>query len=143
MLRTITDWLGTPYSSGSASRKGTDCSGFVTRVFKEVYGITLVHSSRAMFSKVKRVAKTDMKTGDLVFFRHGKGAIYHVGIYLKDGKFAHSASNGGVRVSSLHEAYYNHNFYAAGRVMAAARADAPAVETVADEELTASATSVQ
>ncbi|MBD2723546.1 C40 family peptidase [Hymenobacter armeniacus] len=119
LLRTVTDWIGTPYSYGSNSRKGTDCSGFVTRVFREVYGINLVHSSRAMFSTTKRVAKAEMETGDLVFFRRGKGPIYHVGIYLKDGKFAHSATNGGVMVSSLNQPYYHRNFYAAGRVRAA------------------------
>lgn len=117
LLRTITEWLGTPYRFGSNSKSGTDCSGFVTRVFKEVYGINLVHSSRSMFSNAKRVAKDEMKTGDLVFFRRGPGQpIYHVGIYLKDGKFAHSATNGGVMVSSLTQPYYQRNFYAAGRV---------------------------
>lgn len=116
LLQTITNWLGTPYSYGANSRRGTDCSGFVTQVFKKVYGITLKRSSRSMFSTVRRVARMDMKAGDLVFFRHGKGAIYHVGIYLKDGKFAHAACNGGVMVSSLHQPYYQHNFYAAGRV---------------------------
>lgn len=124
LLQTVTDWIGTPYRFGANSRRGTDCSGFVTRVFNEVYGIVLQRSSRSMFGAVQHVAKADMQTGDLVFFRHGKGAIYHVGIYLKDGKFAHSACNGGVRVSSLDEAYYHRNFYAAGRVPAAARADA-------------------
>lgn len=116
LLQTVTDWLGTPYSYGSNSRRGTDCSGFVTQVFKKVYGITLKRSSRSMFSTVQRVAKSDMKAGDLVFFRHGKGAIYHVGIYLKDGKFAHAACNGGVMVSSLNQPYYHRNFYSAGRV---------------------------
>ncbi|AYA38237.1 NlpC/P60 family protein [Hymenobacter oligotrophus] len=117
LLRTITEWLGTPYRFGSNSKSGTDCSGFVTRVFKEVYGISLVHSSRSMFNHVKRVSKDEMQTGDLVFFRRGPGQpIYHVGIYLKDGKFAHSATNGGVMVSSLQQPYYQRNFYAAGRV---------------------------
>ena len=116
LLQTITNWLGTPYSYGANSRRGTDCSGFVSQVFKKVYGITLKRSSRSMFSTVRRVARPNMQAGDLVFFRHGKGVIYHVGIYLKDGKFAHAACNGGVMVSSLHQAYYQHNFYAAGRV---------------------------
>lgn len=117
LLRTVLDWIGTPYRYGSNSKSGTDCSGFVTRVFKEVYGITLQRSSRSMFQSVKHVAKDEMETGDLVFFRRGPGQpIYHVGIYLKDGKFAHSACNGGVMVSSLHQAYYQRNFYAAGRV---------------------------
>ena len=117
LLETVVSWLGTPYRYGSNSKSGTDCSGFVTRVFKEVYGLTLQRSSRSMFGSVKRVDKDDMQTGDLVFFRRGPGQpIYHVGIYLKDGKFAHAACNGGVMVSSLHQAYYSRNFYAAGRV---------------------------
>ena len=135
LLRTVTDWIGAPYSYGSNSRRGTDCSGFVTRVFREVYGINLIHSSRAMFSNTKRVAKAEMQTGDLVFFRRGNGPIYHVSIYLKDGKFAHSATNGGVMVSSLNQPYYHRNFYAAGRVRAAAEADAvAATEAVASAE---------
>ena len=117
LLETVVSWLGTPYRYGSNSKSGTDCSGFVTRVFKEAYGITLQRSSRSMFTSVKHVQKDEMQTGDLVFFRRGPGQpIYHVGIYLKDGKFAHSACGGGVMVSSLHQAYYSRNFYAAGRV---------------------------
>ena len=133
LLRTVTDWIGAPYSYGNNSRKGTDCSGFVTRVFREVYGITLQRSSRSMFTTTKHIAKAEMQTGDLVFFRRGRGPIYHVGIYLKDGKFAHSACNGGVMVSSLNQPYYHRNFYAAGRVRAAAAADATE-ETVAVAE---------
>lgn len=117
LLETVASWLGTPYRYGSNSKSGTDCSGFVTRVFKEAYGVTLQRSSRSMFSSVKHVQKDEMQTGDLVFFRRGPGQpIYHVGIYLKDGKFVHSATNGGVMVSSLNQAYYSRNFYAAGRV---------------------------
>ncbi|MBT2556344.1 C40 family peptidase [Hymenobacter sp. ISL-91] len=117
LLATVASWLGTPYRYGSSSKSGTDCSGFVTRVFKEVYGLTLQRSSRSMFGTVKRVDKDEMQTGDLVFFRRGPGQpIYHVGIYLKDNKFAHAATNGGVMVSSLRQAYYSRNFYAAGRV---------------------------
>ncbi|MCC3153412.1 NlpC/P60 family protein [Hymenobacter sp. BT770] len=123
LLRTVTDWIGTPYRYGNNTRRGTDCSGFVTRVFREVYGVTLQRSSRSMFTTTKHVAKSEMKTGDLVFFRRGRGPIYHVGIYLKDGKFAHSACNGGVMVSSLNQPYYHRNFYAAGRVRAAEEAN--------------------
>ena len=130
LLRTVTDWIGTPYSYGSNSHRGTDCSGFVTRVFHEVYGITLQRSSRSMFGTTQRVAKAEMQTGDLVFFRRGHGPIYHVGIYLKDGKFAHSACNGGVMVSSLRQDYYRRNFYAAGRVPAVAAGAIRAAEAL-------------
>ena len=124
LLRSVTDWMGTPYRYGNNTRRGTDCSGFVTRVFREVYGISLQRSSRSMFSNTKHIAKSEMQTGDLVFFRRGRGPIYHVGIYLKNGKFAHSACNGGVMVSSLKQDYYRRNFYAAGRVRAAEAAEA-------------------
>ncbi|GEO05564.1 hypothetical protein AAE02nite_32280 [Adhaeribacter aerolatus] len=118
LIETVTDWLGTPYRSGSASKKGTDCSGFVTRIYKEVYDIDLSRSSRSMFHDVKRISKSEVKEGDLVFFRRGPGQpIYHVGIYLKKDKFIHSATNGGVIISSLKEHYYQRNFYAAGRVI--------------------------
>ena len=117
LVETASGWIGTPYRYGSSSKKGTDCSGFVTRVYREVYGISLSRSSHSMFGDVKRVKKDMMRTGDLVFFRRGpKSPIYHVGIYLKNNKFIHSATSGGVMVSSLKEPYYSRNFYAAGRV---------------------------
>ena len=117
LLETINDWIGTPYRSGSNTKRGTDCSGFVTRIYKEVYGVNLKRSSNSMFQDVKRIKKDSIRTGDLVFFRRSpKQPIYHVGIYLKNGKFAHSATNGGVMISSLHQPYYHRNYYAAGRV---------------------------
>lgn len=117
LLEAVNDWIGTPYRSSGSSKKGTDCSGFVTAIYRQVYGINLTHSSRSMFQEVERIKKDSMRTGDLVFFRRSpKQPIYHVGIYLKNGKFVHSATNGGVMVSSLHQAYYQRNFYAAGRV---------------------------
>jgi len=117
LLATVTDWLGTPYRYGSGSKKGTDCSGFVTSIYREVYGIDLSRSSRSMFDDVTRINKKNIRTGDLVFFRRGpKQPIFHVGIYLNDNKFVHSATNGGVMVSSLSEPYYRNYYYAAGRV---------------------------
>ena len=117
LLETVTDWLGTPYRYGSGSKKGTDCSGFVTSIYREVYGIDLSRSSRSMFDDVTRINKKNIRTGDLVFFRRGpRQPIFHVGIYLNDNKFVHSATNGGVMVSSLSEPYYRNYYYAAGRV---------------------------
>ncbi|MHC2990693.1 hypothetical protein OB13_03515 [Pontibacter sp. HJ8] len=117
LLETVADWLGTPYRYGKGSRKGTDCSGFVTSIYHEVYGIDLSRSSRSMFQDVTRIKKDSVRTGDLVFFRRSpKQPIFHVGIYLKDNKFIHSATSGGVKVSSLREPFYRNYYYAAGRV---------------------------
>jgi len=118
LVQTAAKWLGTPYRYGSNSKSGTDCSGFVSRIYRDVYGIDLSRSSRSMFADVRRIKRDKMRTGDLVFFRRSpKEPIYHVGIYLKNNKFIHAATNGGVRVSSLKESYYRNNFYAAGRVI--------------------------
>ncbi|MDO6390482.1 NlpC/P60 family protein [Pontibacter sp. BT731] len=117
LLKTVSSWLGTPYSYGSSSKRGTDCSGFVTRIYSDVYGIDLSRSSRSMFDDVTRIRKDSVRTGDLVFFRRGpRQPIFHVGIYLKDNKFVHSATSGGVMVSSLKEPFYRNYYYAAGRV---------------------------
>ena len=117
LIETVSKWLGTPYRYGSSSRKGTDCSGFVTRIYSDVYGIDLSRSSRSMFNDVQRIKKDSIRTGDLVFFKRGpKQPIFHVGIYLKGGKFIHSATSGGVMVSSLNEPFFKNKYYAAGRV---------------------------
>ena len=117
LAETVAGWIGTPYRYGRSSKKGADCSGFVSSIYREVYGINLRHSSHAMFQEVERVQKDSIRTGDLVFFRRSpKQPVFHVGIYLKNGKFIHSASKGGVKVSSLQENFYRKYFYAAGRV---------------------------
>lgn len=117
LIETVAKWLGTPYRYGSSSRKGTDCSGFVTRIYRDVYGIDLSRSSRSMFNDVERVKKDSVRTGDLVFFKRSpKEPIFHVGIYLKGGKFIHSSTSSGVMVSSLNEKFYRNYYYAAGRV---------------------------
>ncbi|MDY5229396.1 MAG: NlpC/P60 family protein [Sodaliphilus sp.] len=41
----------------------------------------------------------------------------HVGIYLKDNKFAHASSSSGVKISDITEDYFINHFYAAGRVV--------------------------
>lgn len=117
LVEEASKWIGTPYRFGSSSKRGTDCSGFVTSLYKEVYGITLSRSSHTMFEDVAHIQKDSLRTGDLVFFRRSsKEPIFHVGVYLKNNKFIHSATNGGVMVSSLSEPYYRNYFYAAGRV---------------------------
>jgi len=109
-------WLHTRYRRGGSSRSGTDCSGFVNSLYRDVYGIKLSRSSYTMINDVCKVPKNELKEADLVFFRIRKGRISHVGFYLKDGYFVHSARNGGVIISSLDEPYYKRTYYTGGRV---------------------------
>jgi probable lipoprotein NlpC len=116
LISTVADWLGTPYRRAGMSKLGTDCSGFVSSVYREIFNVNLTHSSFSMLKQMKeRVKKAHLQEGDIIFFRmHGK-KISHVGIYLKDFKFIHAATNRGIVVDDLRTPYYQRTYYTAGR----------------------------
>lgn len=113
-------WIGTPHRMGGSTKRGVDCSGFVAIVFREVYGKRLARSSADMLKhNCKKIGRAKLQEGDLVFFRTGNGkkkVPNHVGIYLKNGKFIHTSTSGGVMVSSLSEPYYTRTWLTGGRV---------------------------
>lgn len=96
---------------------GFDCSGFVRYVFAHAIGMKLPTNSASQFLAGLKVDRTEMKPGDLVFFRtRGKHHISHVGIYLSYGRFIHSPTTGkAVQVSSLNEGYWARHFVGAKR----------------------------
>jgi cell wall-associated NlpC family hydrolase len=116
----IARWIGTPYRAGQSSRKGTDCSGLVSVVYKTVYGKELARSSAAMLRlNCRPVANpANLREGNLVFFHTSKNSKLpsHVGIYLKDRKFAHASTSRGVVISSLNEPYYLKRWISGGIV---------------------------
>lgn len=101
---------------GRVPATGFDCSGFVHYVFAQVFGVDLPQNSASQYQVGKQVARSEMKVGDLVFFKtHGK-RISHVGIYLGEGRFIHSPTTGErVRVSNLSENYWARRFAGARR----------------------------
>ena len=96
---------------------GFDCSGFVSYVFLHSLGLRLPATSAAQFVTGMKVARSEMRSGDLVFFRtSGKKRISHVGIYLDDGRFIHAPSSGKVvRIDRLDEKYWAKRFAGAKR----------------------------
>jgi lipoprotein Spr len=112
------EWAGTRYSYGKAvKQKGTDCSGFVSSVFRDVYCVELSRSSVGIWPQTIPIDKKDLQEGDILFFKIRKGRISHVGIYLGNNKFIHAAVKGGVIVSDLGEPYYARYFFSGGRVV--------------------------
>jgi cell wall-associated NlpC family hydrolase len=101
---------------GRAPATGFDCSGFVQYVFAQALGIDLPDNSISQSEAGVRVARTELKTGDLVFFHtRGKG-VSHVGIYLDNGRFIHSPSTGKrVRVDELSDQYWARRYVGARR----------------------------
>lgn len=113
------DWIGTPYRYGGTNKKGVDCSGLTSAIYKNVYRKRLSRNSDEQRKKdCRKVTKRNLKEGDLVFFHNGKRkrTASHVGIYLKNGKFIHASTSVGVVVSSLNERYYDKHWLQGGRV---------------------------
>jgi cell wall-associated NlpC family hydrolase len=113
--------LGTSYRFGGTGQGGgIDCSGFVKKIYQAVT-LSLPHSSREQ-AKMGSLVTTEwdlsrLKIGDLLFFKRGRGAINHTGMYIGDGKMIHSASKKGVVISNLESSnYYNRNFVMAKRL---------------------------
>lgn len=115
----VYDWLGTKYKYAGNSKKGIDCSGFVSEMYRDVYCIQLSGGSKDIFPLVTPVERTDLQEGDILFFKIKKGQISHVGVYLGNNKFAHASVKAGVIISDLDEDYYKRYFYKGGRLPAA------------------------
>ncbi|MDQ3071964.1 MAG: NlpC/P60 family protein [Bacteroidota bacterium] len=116
LIATIAGWVGVPYRRAGYSKAGIDCSGFVSRIYKDVFCVDLTHSSSAMISQMKHsVLKSGLKEGDILFFRIGGSHINHVGLYIKDHKFIHASPARGIVVDDLRQAYYQRYYYTAGR----------------------------
>ena len=111
--------LGCKYVYGGTSPKGFDCSGFTQYVFSQ-YGVSLSHSSSAQYSNSVQISRSELQVGDLVFFSQTKGSskVGHVGIYVGDNDFIHSAAPGkGVQYDSMDSSYYSSHYVGSGRVL--------------------------
>ena len=114
-------WLGVKHRDGGNSKKGVDCSGLASIIYKQVYGLSIERSSANILRKnCTPINRNNLREGGLVFFRTlGAGnskTPTHVGIYLKNGKFIHASTSKGVIVSSLSEPYYIRTWITGGRV---------------------------
>ena len=118
LYNTVAQWLGTPYRNGQNTMRGTDCSGFVGNIYRTVYRKNLARNSADILRlNCARITRQNLREGDLVFFATGiTKRVSHVGVYLKDGKFAHASSSKGVIISNLNETYYQKRWVSGGRV---------------------------
>lgn len=90
---------------GSSPSTGFDCSGFVSYVYANYYGISLPHSADSIYQMGYAVSAEEMIAGDVVCNDHnGDGYIDHVSVYIGDGRVVHaSTSTTGVITSNFSE----------------------------------------
>jgi cell wall-associated NlpC family hydrolase len=88
--------IGAPYVYGG-SGPGYDCSGLTQAAWKAA-GESLPHNAAMQWDKVAHIPRSQIKPGDLVFYR----SLGHVGIYVGDGKIIDAPSAGrSVRLTSI------------------------------------------
>lgn len=112
-------YLETPYLyAGNDPKKGFDCSGFVSYVFKN-FDINLPRSSKEYRNLGVAVKPENFKIGDiLVFYGYkDKTIVGHLGIICEangmNSKFIHSSSGKakGVTISELNSEHYTNRYY--------------------------------
>lgn len=126
IIATAKQFIGVPYMWGGTSIKAVDCSGFCKSTYF-LNGIVLARDASQQCltgddvdiskyvndGEYTKEALANLKKGDLIFFGtkatpEKKERITHVGIYIGDGIFIHSATK--VRINSLiptDENYYD------------------------------------
>ena len=113
-------FMGTSYVSGGKSpATGFDCSGFTYYIYGQ-FGISLGGSAASQSSAGTPIDRSNLQPGDLLlFYDEGMTKIGHVGIYVGNGVFVHSANpRRGVVTDNLNtSSYYNARYVGARRLV--------------------------
>ena len=94
-------FLGNPYVWGGTSlTNGCDCSGFTMRIYGH-YGYSLPRVAEAQAVCSMQIPVSSAEPGDLIFYAKN-GYVYHVSMYIGDGKVIHAAnSRQGITISGI------------------------------------------
>jgi cell wall-associated NlpC family hydrolase len=103
VIATATEAMGRPYEYGGTGEhgEGFDCSGLIQYAYAK-HGIVLPRRST---DQARQGTKVDRKLerlrpGDLLTFSNRGGPVTHVGLYVGQSRFIHSATKG-VQISTL------------------------------------------
>ncbi|MFE5599464.1 NlpC/P60 family protein [Streptomyces coelicoflavus] len=92
--------LGSPYVWGATGPNAFDCSGLTQAAYRAA-GVSLPRTTYAQIDAGRRVSRSELLPGDLVFFYSG---ISHVGIYVGNGRMIHAPNpSAPVRVAPVDE----------------------------------------
>ncbi|MCX4995445.1 NlpC/P60 family protein [Streptomyces longwoodensis] len=92
--------LGSPYVWGATGPNAFDCSGLVLAAYRSA-GVSLPRTTYAQIDAGRRVSRSELRPGDLVFFYSG---ISHVGLYVGNGRMIHAPNpSAPVRIAPIDE----------------------------------------
>ncbi|WP_069171102.1 C40 family peptidase [Streptomyces griseus] len=90
--------LGKPYVWGASGPSSFDCSGLTQAAWRTA-GVSLPRTTYSQINAGRRVSRSELAPGDLVFFYSG---ISHVGLYVGGGQMIHAPRPGApVRIASV------------------------------------------
>lgn len=90
--------LGSPYVWGATGPDSFDCSGLIQAAYRAA-GVSVPRTTYAQIDAGRRVSRSELRPGDLVFFYSG---ISHVGIYVGNGQMIHAPNpSAPVRVAPI------------------------------------------
>jgi peptidoglycan DL-endopeptidase CwlO len=81
--------VGKMYEFGADGLSTYDCSGLTSRAWSQA-GKSLPHNAAAQYSATKRISRSQLEPGDLVFYR----SLGHVALYVGDGKIIDASRAG-------------------------------------------------
>jgi hypothetical protein len=103
IVRTAAAAMGRPYEYGGtgAGGGGFDCSGLIQYAYRQ-HGIALARRSVDQAKEGRKVGRKldQLRAADLLTFSNRGGPVTHVGLYIGEGRFIHSATRG-VQISTL------------------------------------------
>ncbi len=111
--------VGTPYRyGGNTPAGGFDCSGLVGFVYLDAARLYLPRTTREIAKVDSTTPPRDrLASGDIVVFADG-GRVFHVGIYVGEGRFVHAPSTGGtVRLDRIDSPYWSRVYAGARRIL--------------------------
>ena len=110
------NWKGVKYKYGGNSKRGIDCSALIQIAYKNSFDISLPRTTTLQSKVGKTIRKSQLKSGDLIFFKTGKKSK-PVGIYIENGKFFHASTKKGVTISRLDNSYFKRHYWKSTRVL--------------------------
>ncbi|MBM7169678.1 C40 family peptidase [Streptomyces sp. G44] len=92
--------IGSPYVWGATGPNAFDCSGLTQAAYRSA-GVSLPRTTYAQIAAGKRIPRSALRPGDLVFFYSG---ISHVGMYVGNGQMIHAPNpSAPVRLAPIDE----------------------------------------
>ncbi|MDI3405500.1 C40 family peptidase [Streptomyces cavernicola] len=90
--------IGSPYVWGATGPNAFDCSGLTQAAYRSA-GVSLPRTTYTQINAGRRVSRSELAPGDLVFFYSG---ISHVGLYVGNGQMIHAPNpNAPVRLAPV------------------------------------------